>query len=58
MTAWSYLDQVHVSAIACRDVLPDLGALLAAMEAALVELEESLGTATPAPGTAPAPRPA
>ena len=58
VTAWSYLDQVHVSAIACRDVLPDLGALLAAMEAALVELEESLGTATPAPGTAPAPRPA
>ena len=57
VTAWSYLDQVHVSAIACRDVLPDLGALLAAMRAALVELEEALGTAGNPTPDAPVPHP-
>ena len=42
VTAWSYLDQVHVSAIACRDVLPDLAAILAGMRDSLDELRRAL----------------
>ena len=43
ITAWSYLDQVHVSAIACRDVIADLHEILSGMAAALAELEAALG---------------
>lgn len=43
ITAWSYLDQVHVSAIACRDVIADLAEVLNAMAAALAELQSALG---------------
>ena len=42
ITAWSYLDQVHVSAIACRDVIPDLPEILSSMAAALAELRAAL----------------
>jgi len=42
VTAWSYLDQVHVSAIACRDVIPDLPEIITGMERALADLQAAL----------------
>jgi diacylglycerol O-acyltransferase len=45
VTAWSYLDQVHVSAIACRDVIPDLPEIITGMERALVDLQTALSDA-------------
>ncbi len=42
VTAWSYLDHVHVSAIACRDVIPDLPEIISGIERALVELQQAL----------------
>lgn len=57
VTAWSYLDQVHVSAIACRDVLPDLRGILDGMEAALEELRATYpppAAARAAPDASPA----
>jgi diacylglycerol O-acyltransferase len=38
VTAWSYLDQVHVGAIACADVMPDLEEVTEGLAAALEEL--------------------
>lgn len=51
VTAWSYLDQVHVSAIACRDVMPGLEDITDGMGAVLDELRTALvgeGGPTPA----------
>lgn len=58
VTAWSYLDQVHVSAIACRDVIPDLPEILVGMEAALTDLQEALRRREGAPAATPTPAPA
>ena len=49
ITAWSYLDQVHVSAIACRDVIADLHEILSGMGAALAELRAALDLPESAP---------
>jgi diacylglycerol O-acyltransferase len=38
VTAWSYLDQVHVGAIACADVMPDLEEVTDGLAEALEEL--------------------
>ncbi|HYF47018.1 MAG TPA: wax ester/triacylglycerol synthase family O-acyltransferase, partial [Acidimicrobiales bacterium] len=43
VTAWSYLDEVHVGAIACRDVMPDLAEITDGLQAALDQLLETSG---------------
>ena len=39
VTAWSYDDQLNISAMACRDHIPDLHQITDGLEAALAELE-------------------
>jgi WS/DGAT/MGAT family acyltransferase len=39
VTAWSYGDRLNVSALACRDHIPDLHRITGGLEPALVELE-------------------
>lgn len=43
VTAWSYGDQLNVSAMACRDHIPDLHQITDGLEAALAELEAATG---------------
>lgn len=42
ITAWSYLDRINVSLLACPDSLPDLRAVAACFPAALAELLDAL----------------
>jgi WS/DGAT/MGAT family acyltransferase len=45
VTVISYLDQVHVGFLACRELVPDVDALAAAVRDALTELETAATTA-------------
>lgn len=52
ITAWSYDGEMSISLLGCPDRTPDLDALGAQFEPALVELEEAFGTAASAPAQA------
>lgn len=41
VTAWSYMDQLNISALACHKAMPDLHRLTAAMPAALEALQQA-----------------